>query len=131
LVHESRFKERTAIQEWLGFPGWIENGKIQERGVDSMLSLQDLRSKRGAILACAKGHGARKLRVFGSVSRGEEEAHSDVDFLVRYEPERSLIDHIQLIEELAALLQVDVDVVSEEALSPYARDTILREAVDL
>jgi predicted nucleotidyltransferase len=96
-----------------------------------MLTLQDIRDRRKSILACAKKHGAFRVRIFGSVSRGEGTVGSDVDFLVCYQPERSLIDHIALIQELASLLQVPVDVVDETGLSPYIRDQVFGEAVPL
>jgi predicted nucleotidyltransferase len=96
-----------------------------------MITLEEIRKMREPILACAKQHGAIRVRLFGSVSRGEARAGSDVDFLVQYEPERSLVDHISLIQELASLLKVDVDVVSERALSARLREQVLLDAVDL
>lgn len=37
-------------------------------------------------------HGARPVRVFGSIARGEADAASDLDLLVEMEPGRSLLD---------------------------------------
>ena len=96
-----------------------------------MPSLVELKDHRDAILACAERNGAFFVRVFGSVSRGEQKTNSDVDFLVRFEPERSLLDHAGLIEDLGMLLGVHVDVVDEGGLSPYLRDAVLHDAVPL
>lgn len=96
-----------------------------------MLTLGHLKSKREAIVACAKRHGAFSIRIFGSISRGEAKQGSDVDFLVHYAPGQSLVDHVALIDELGSLLGVPVDVVSEAALSPLLREQVLREAVPL
>jgi hypothetical protein len=96
-----------------------------------MPSLPALRSQRDAILGCAQKHGAVAVRIFGSVSRGEEGGDSDVDFLVGFELERSLIDQIALIQDLGALLGASVDVVDEGGLSPDIRTQILQEAVPL
>jgi predicted nucleotidyltransferase len=90
-----------------------------------------MKSKRGYILAIAAKHGARNLRVFGSVARGEAGPESDLDILVEMEPGKSLMDHITLIQDLEDLLQRKVDVVSERALHWYIRDRVLAEATPL
>ncbi len=51
-----------------------------------------LKDKRQAIMALAAKHGARSVRVFGSVARGEPGPESDVDLLVKMEEGRSLLD---------------------------------------
>lgn len=93
--------------------------------------LDFLKTKREEILQIAKRHGAYNVRVFGSVIRGEERADSDVDFLVEFEADRSLLDEVALIQDLAAFLQRPVDVAEPEALHWYVKDKILGEAVDL
>ena len=90
-----------------------------------------LKDQREDILRIARKHGARNVRVFGSVARGEARADSDVDFLVEMEPGRSLLDHVALIQDLEDQLGVKVDVVTEKALHQYIRDRVLREAVPL
>jgi predicted nucleotidyltransferase len=57
-----------------------------------MTTVQLVRSRRGELLRIAARHGARDVRVFGSVARGEADDASDVDFLVEMEPGRSLLD---------------------------------------
>ncbi len=95
------------------------------------MRIDELRAKRDAILAVAAMHGARNIRVFGSVARDEARAESDVDFLVEFEPKRSLLDHAGLIVALEDLLQTPVDVVPEDDLRPQLREQVLREAVTL
>ena len=46
--------------------------------------------KKEEILKIAVKHGARNVRIFGSVARGEPRSDSDVDFLVDMEPSRQL-----------------------------------------
>jgi uncharacterized protein len=53
-----------------------------------------LRSKRQEILAIAARHGARNIRVFGSVARGDAGSDSDIDILVEMESGTSLMDHV-------------------------------------
>lgn len=91
----------------------------------------DLLERREEILRVAAGHGARRVRVFGSVVRDEETPESDLDLLVEFEPGRSLLDHIALAQDLQDLLGRDVDVVTEKGLHWYIRDRVCREAVPL
>jgi len=91
-------------------------------------TLASVRAHRAEILAIAERHHASSLRVFGSVARGEERVDSDIDFLVNFDKATSLFDLLHLQEELSALLERPVDVVSEAALKP--RDQHVRsEAV--
>jgi len=79
----------------------------------------------------AAKHGARNVRLFGSVSRGEAGSQSDVDILVDLEPGRSLLDLGGLLMDLEDLLGRKVDVVTEQGLHWYIRDKVLKEAVRL
>ncbi len=93
--------------------------------------MRDLRDKRGAILELAAKHGADEVRVFGSVVRGKEDERSDVDFLVRLAPGRSLWDVGALIADLEELLGRPVDVVPDDWLRPKVRERAKRDAVSL
>ena len=88
-----------------------------------------LKEKREEILHIAARHGARNVRVFGSVARGEADAQSDIDLLVEFEPDRSLLDHAALWLELQELLGCKVDVVSQDGVKARIRDRVLREAL--
>ena len=92
---------------------------------------RELKAKRTDILRLADRHGATDVRIFGSVARGEAGSDSDVDFLVKMAPERSLLDHVALWQDLEDLLGRKVDLVSEKALHRLMRDQILKEAVPL
>jgi len=85
-------------------------------GIGAVPGNKRLKGKRREILAIAAKHGARNLRVFGSLARGEGDGDSDVDFLVDMEEGRSLLDRIALWQHLEDLLGCKVDVVSERAL---------------
>ena len=90
-----------------------------------------LRARREEILRLAASHGARNIRVFGSVARGEADQASDVDFLVEMEPGRTLLDMGGLLMDMQALLGRHVDVISARGLRSSIRDRVLREAVSL
>jgi predicted nucleotidyltransferase len=94
--------------------------------IDDLLILN-----RERLLAAVARHHAHDLRVFGSVARGEERPDSDVDFLVDFEPDASLLDLIGLKEDFEAVLGRPADIVTAEGVSPFLRDRILKEAVPL
>ena len=90
-----------------------------------------LKGKREDILRIAQRHGARNLRIFGSVARGEARADSDIDFLVDVCPGRTPFFPGGLLADLEGLLGCKVDIVTEEALHWYIREQVLKEAVPL
>ena len=92
---------------------------------------QRLREKRQEIERIAAEHGARNIRVFGSVARGEAGPDSDIDLLVQVGPITSSWFPAGLILDLEDLLGCRVEVVTERALNPDIRDRVLEEAVPL
>jgi len=96
-----------------------------------MVTLNTLRQeKRAEILRLAATHGARNVRVFGSVARADNHEDSDVDLLVEFEAGKTLFDLIGLKLDLESLLGVKVDVVTPNSLR-YIRDRVLAEALPL
>jgi len=92
------------------------------------VTIEALRLQRQAILQVAARHGAHNVRVFGSIVRGDDQHDSDVDLLVDVEPGRTLLDIIGLEQDLAELLERDVDVLTDAGLSPYLAKRIRTEA---
>ena len=90
-----------------------------------------LTANRDEILRLASQHGAHHVRVFGSVARGEAGPTSDIDLLVKMDRGRSLLDLIELSQELEAVLNRKVDILTDEGLSPYLEQRIHAEAVPL
>jgi predicted nucleotidyltransferase len=86
---------------------------------------------RDSIRALVAEHHAASPRIFGSVARGDDEPGSDVDLLVDFTDEASLLDEIDLQLGLADLLQVDVDVVAVDTLRGRMRERVLQEAVEV
>jgi predicted nucleotidyltransferase len=96
------------------------------------MRIEDLRNRdREEILKIAAKHGARNVRIFGSVARGEADSKSDLDMLVEFLPGATLLSHSAMIRELESLLKIKVDVVSDRGLRARIRDRVLSEAVPL
>lgn len=93
-----------------------------------MSPLELLKERSAEIHRIAKKHGVTGLRVFGSVARGNARPDSDVDLLVEVGAETSPWFSAGLILDLEAILGRKVEVVTERALDPALRDTVLREA---
>lgn len=92
---------------------------------------QLLREKRDEIQRIAAKHGARNVRVFGSVARGEAGADSDIDLLVETGPETSSWFPAGLVLDLEKILGCKVEVVTEKGLTPYLKERVLQEAMPL
>lgn len=93
-----------------------------------MTTSELVKAKREEILKIAAKHGARNVRVFGSVARGDAGPDSDIDLLVDMEPGRSLLDMGGLWSDLNELLGRKVDIVTENSIYWLLRRRILKEA---
>ena len=81
-----------------------------------------IRTKREEIRRIATERGARNIRVFGSVVRGDARPDSDIDFLVDAGPVTSSWFPAGLILDLENLLGKRVEVVTEWGLNALIRD---------
>ncbi len=92
---------------------------------------REVAEKRAEILRLARLHGARNVRVFGSVARGEAGPDSDLDLLVEVGAGPTPWFPGSLIADLEDLLGCRVEVVTEKGLYWTIRDRVLKEAVPL
>jgi predicted nucleotidyltransferase/DNA-binding XRE family transcriptional regulator len=103
----------------------------RERGARIGPHERALARHRSRVIAAGRRHGARNIRVFGSIARGEEQSASDVDLLVDLAPGRTLVDLAGFRREVAEILGVEVDAATEDMLKPRARGRVLAEAQPL
>jgi predicted nucleotidyltransferase len=87
-----------------------------------------LAANRSEVIGLAHARGARNVRVFGSVARGEDQPDSDIDLLVDFPDGTSLLTVIGLEQDLRELLGVPVDVGPADALRADMRERVLTEA---
>ena len=96
------------------------------------MRLDDITEQKKKIASLARQYGARHLRVFGSVARGEDSVDSDIDFLVDFPRGYDLFrQRMPLAQALQDLLEQPIDLIPEHELNPYIREQVLREAREL
>jgi len=82
---------------------------------------------RESIIAILTRYGAERIAIFGSYARGDARDRSDVDILVRFEKPKSLIQIVQIEDEIRKSIHLKVDLVTEKAVSPHIAGTIHRD----
>jgi uncharacterized protein len=90
-----------------------------------------LRRRRRRLLDAAESHGVSRVRVFGSLARGEAKAASDIDLLVDLKPGRTLLDLAAFRREASEILDLPVDVATADMLKERIRSEVLVEALPL
>lgn len=90
-----------------------------------------LRQHRGELLRAARARGVGRVRVFGSLARGEARSASDVDLLVDLEPGRTLLDLAAFRHEAREILGMPVDVATLDMLKERIRGEVVAEALPL
>lgn len=82
------------------------------------------------IVEICRKYQVRELAVFGSAARGEMRPDSDIDLLVEFEPDAriGLFEFAAMEREFAALLARKVDLGTKQALKPWIRPHVLRDA---
>ncbi len=93
------------------------------KGRDNM----EIEEIKGKILPVLRKCDVGRASFFGSVVRNEAGEESDIDLLVEFKGEKSLLDLAGLKIELEEVLGKKVDVLTFNSLHPLLRDRILSE----
>ncbi|WP_237747936.1 nucleotidyltransferase family protein [Spirulina subsalsa] len=96
-----------------------------------IMTLKDITGQKTQILAIAQKYGASNVRVFGSFVTGNVTPDSDIDFLMDIKLGHSLLDRIQLMQELEDLLGRKVDIAKPETLHEEIREQVMKQAISL
>ncbi len=103
------------------------------KGVTSLLAKMKrdkaLESLRQSIIPILKRHDVCQAAIFGSLATGEARETSDLDLLVEFKGEKSLLDLVALKLDLEEALNKKVDVVTYRALHPLIREKVLKQQV--
>ena len=95
------------------------------------MDITKLKEYKNDILRIAFLHGAKNIKIFGSVARGEQNQNSDVDFIVEMEKGKTVLNRIALMQDLKKLLGQDVDVVTYKSLKEKIKNSLIKDAVEL
>lgn len=88
------------------------------------MTIEELKTKVTPVL---RANGVAYAAVFGSAARGPMRTESDIDILVRFDQDVSLLDHIGVAQTLEDLLQRKVDLITERSLSKYAAPNVKKD----
>ena len=77
-----------------------------------------------------KSFGVKKLWLFGSYARGEQDENSDIDFLVEFENKKDTLISLKLGVFLEDIFDKEVDLGEKEYIKKDYRDFILKECIE-
>jgi len=78
-----------------------------------------------------KKHDVKRSSLFGSIVRGELTETSDIDILIEFKGNKSLMDLASLKIDLEGILHRKVDVLTYDSLHPLLKKQILEEQVEI
>lgn len=95
-----------------------------------MTSRQHVMERLGSLKGeLATRYDVRKIGIFGSVARGEDDKKSDIDLLVEFGPDADLITFIGLWQYLEDTFGTKIDLVSKGGLRSDMRDAVMQDLV--
>jgi len=74
-------------------------------------------------------YGVKKIGVFGSYSRAEQDIESDVDILIQFEKPIGFFKFIAIEDYLSERLKAKVELVTEDALKPIMKPYVMEDVV--
>ena len=86
--------------------------------------VQDIVKNNKAIKEICEKNGITFLGLFGSLAQGKDNEQSDVDLLISYTGEKSLLDLVRIERELTHAVGREVDLLTKSSLSKYLRKQI-------
>jgi hypothetical protein len=111
----------------IGEPGGVSENRVGEAAMSREQTLRRLNTLASEIRA----RGAKSLFLFGSTSRDEATANSDVDLFIDYDPSAhfNAFDLLDLKSLIERKLGSPVDLTTRDGLHPRLREKIEREAI--
>jgi len=83
------------------------------------------------LLEILKKHEVKKASLFGSIVREEMTIESDIDLIIEFKGDKSLLDLAALQIELEETLKLKVDILTYNSIHPLLKDQILAEQVEI
>jgi predicted nucleotidyltransferase len=86
-----------------------------------------LKAEQDKIINICRENDVSMIGIFGSTARGEATESSDIDLIIKLSKPKSLLALVKLERHLSEALGKKVDLLTEDAISPYLKDRILKE----
>jgi uncharacterized protein len=71
------------------------------------------------IISFLKKYDVNKISVFGSFVKDIETSSSDIDILVEFSDDKSLLQFINIEQKLSEYIGIKVDLLTKSSISPY------------
>jgi len=81
------------------------------------------------IISILKRHSITRAGIFGSFARGNENPDSDIDILVEFDKQISLLEFVGIKYELEDILEKKVDLVEYQSIKPRLKKRIMSEEI--
>lgn len=91
------------------------------------MSEKELEQLKIKVIPILKKYGVIRAGVFGSFARGEATKNSDIDFLIRFIPGKSLFDLVGVKLDIEDKLGKKIDVITYNSIHPLLKNQILGE----
>ncbi|MFZ4589857.1 MAG: nucleotidyltransferase family protein [Ignavibacteria bacterium] len=79
------------------------------------------------IVTFLKDYGVINISVFGSYANNEETEKSDIDLIVEFKNQLSLLKYVEIEQGLSDYLGIKVDLLTKASISPYIYNSIQSE----
>jgi len=84
-----------------------------------------------ALVTNLRRHGAKSIAVFGSYARHQEKKSSDIDLIVKFKKQKSLMELVGIELELGERVGKKIELLTEKSISPYIIGQVKKEMVVL
>jgi len=89
--------------------------------------MNQLPFETGPLIRIFQQYDVKKVGVFGSAARGDYQKGSDIDLMIEFSKEKSLLKFVALERKISEILGKKVDLQSEAAISPYIIESIKKD----
>ena len=93
-----------------------------------MKNIKEIKEK---IIPILEQNDVKKMSIFGSVARGEENKDSDIDIIVEFNKDKSLFDIVRIERQIKKVLGRRVDLLTPKSIHPLLLDHIMKDQVQI
>lgn len=91
--------------------------------------MKNMKTISKKIITILSNYKPKKISIFGSYAKGEQNPKSDIDIIIEFAERKTLLEIVGIEQELSEKLGIKVDLLTEKSISPYLIDRIKKEMV--